>query len=361
MKILILANNDVGLYQFRRELIEELLKENQVTIALPQGNLVEPLVKKGCKFIDTPLDRRGVNPIRDFRLLKQYIKILNAENPDLVITYTIKPNVYGGFASRMKRIPYAINVTGLGTAFQKQGMLRKLVTCMYKVGLKKAKVVFFENEENRQILIDEKIVKREQTCCLNGAGVNLSHYTVHEYPQENEQTKFLFVGRVMKEKGVDELFAAMERLHKEGMSCILDVLGGYEENYEKIIKKHETAGWLKYHGYQKDVRPFIEQAHCFVLPSWHEGMANTNLECAASGRPVITSDIHGCKEAVLENVSGYLCEKQNTDSLYEQMKKFTRLSYEERRAMGLAGRKHMEEVFDKKKVVAMTMEKLLDR
>ena len=361
MKILILANNDVGLYQFRRELIEELLKENQVTIALPQGNLVEPLVKKGCEFIDTPLDRRGVNPIKDFGLLKQYIKILNAEKPELVITYTIKPNVYGGFACRMKRIPYAVNVTGLGTAFQKKGMLRKLVTCMYKVGLKKAKVVFFENEENRQILIDEKIVKIEQTCCLNGAGVNLSHYTVQEYPQENEQTKFLFVGRVMKEKGVDELFAAMERLHKEGMSCTLDVLGGSEENYEKIIKKHEAAGWLKYHGYQKDVRPFIEQVHCFVLPSWHEGMANTNLECAASGRPVITSDIHGCKESVLENVSGYLCEKQNTDSLYEQMKKFTRLSYEERRTMGLAGRKHMEEVFDKKKVVAMTMEKLFDR
>ena len=358
MKILILANNDVGLYQFRRELIEELIKENQVTISLPYGKLVEPLTEKGCKFIDTILDRRGVNPIKDLGLLNQYFKILQNEKPDLVITYTIKPNVYGGFVCRMKRIPYAVNVTGLGTAFQKQGMLRKLVVFLYKIGLKKAKVVFFENEENRQILIKENIVKEAQTCLLNGAGVNLEHYLLTDYPTGDETTRFLFVGRVMQEKGVDELFLAMEKLHSEGISCRLDVLGGYEENYEEVIKKYESVGWLKYHGYQSDVRPFIEKAHCFVLPSWHEGMANTNLECAAMGRPVITSNIHGCKEAVVENVSGYLCEKMNADSLYAQMKKFTRLTYEKRKVMGMAGRKHMEEVFDKKKVVKATVEGL---
>lgn len=358
MRILILANNDVGLYQFRKELIEELLKENQVTISLPYGVLVEHLKEMGCRFIETPLDRRGVNPIKDFGLLKNYFWLLKTEEPDLVITYTIKPNVYGGLACRIKKIPYAVNVTGLGTAFQKQGILRMLVTFLYKIGLKKAKVVFFENEENRQIMIKENIVKEKQSCRLNGAGVNLSHYEVREYPKENQPTKFLFVGRVMQEKGVDELFAAMERLYKEGIPCTLDVLGGYEENYENIIKKHEAVGWLKYHGYQRDVRPFVEKAHCFVLPSWHEGMANTNLECASMGRPVITSNIYGCKEAVLENVSGYLCEKQDAESLYKQMKKFTQLCYEERMLMGLNGRRHMEEVFDKKKVVEATIERL---
>ena len=131
---------------------------------------------------------------------------------------------------------------------------------------------------------------------------------------------------------------------------------GYEEDYAERIKEYENEGWLKYHGYKKDVRPFIEKAHCFVLPSWHEGMANTNLECAAMGRPVITSNIHGCKEAVVEGVSGFLCEKKDVDSLYEAMKKFIKLAYEERKAFGKAGREHMEREFDKGQVVERTIE-----
>lgn len=357
MRVMILANNDVGLYQFRKELIEELLKENKVIISLPYGELVEPLKEMGCKFIDTPVDRRGINPITDLKLFKTYKKLLKREKPDLVITYTIKPNVYGGFASRLLRVPYAVNITGLGTAYENGGLLKKIATVMNKVGCKKAKVVFFENEGNRQIFIQEKIVKESQTHRLNGAGVNLEKYQVSEYPQDNK-IKFLFMGRVMAEKGIDELFEAMRKLVSEGVNCELDVLGGYEENYKEKIEQFEKEGWLHYHGYQKDVRPFIEAAHCFILPSWHEGMANTNLESAATGRPVITSNIHGCKEAVIDGVSGYLAERKNSDDLYRVMKKFSTLSYEQRKAMGLAGRKHMEEVFDKKKVVIDTLEQI---
>lgn len=355
MRILILANNDVGLYQFRKELIQELLKENKVDISLPYGELVEPLKKQGCTFIDTPFERRGINPIKDMGLVKKYFSIIKQQKPDLVITYTIKPNIYGGFVCRMKKIPYAINITGLGTAFQNDGMLRKLVTMLYKVSLKKAKVVFFENAENRQIFIDEGIVKEGQTCLLNGAGVNLEHYQLSEYPEDNDCTRFLFVGRVMQEKGVDELFEAMKKLRSEGFNCTLDVLGGYEEDYAEKIKEYEAEGWLNYHGYQKDVRPFIEKAHCFVLPSWHEGMANTNLECAAMGRPVITSNIHGCKEAVVDGVSGFLCERKDAGSLFEVMKKFIKLTYEERKRLGEAGRVHMEKEFDKRQVVERTV------
>lgn len=359
MRILILANNDVGLFRFRKELIQELLKDNEIVISLPYGELVEPLKEMGCRFIETPVDRRGINPITDFKLICNYRKLLKKEKPDLVITYTIKPNVYGGLVCRLRRIPYAVNITGLGTAFQKEGFLKKLVTGMYKVGLRKAKVVFFENAENRQIFIDKKIVKEEKACLLNGAGVNLSHFHVMEYPADNSATRFLFIGRVMKEKGVNELFSAMQKLVAEGYQCSLDVLGGFDEDYSEMIKECESEGWLRYHGYQKDVRPFIANCHCFVLPSWHEGMANTNLECAASGRPVITSNIHGCLEAVEDGVSGYLCRKQNADSLYGAMKTFVALSYEERKAMGLAGRKRMEAVFDKKIVVEETIQRLL--
>lgn len=358
MRVMILANFDVGLYQFRKELIEELLKENEVIISLPYGELVEPLKEMGCKFIDTPVDRRGINPATDLKLLLEYRRLLKKEKPDLVITYTIKPNVYGGLACRLAHIPYAVNITGLGTAFENGGLLKKIVAIMNKVACKKAKVVFFENEENRQIFIREKIVKEPQTHRLNGAGVNLDKYQVTEYPK-GEKIKFLFMGRVMAEKGIDELFEAMKKLVSDGVNCELHVLGGYEEDYKEKIKECQNEGWLHYHGYQKDVRPFIEKCHCFVLPSWHEGMANTNLESAASGRPVITSCIPGCMEAVINGVSGFLAERKNAEDLYRVMKKFTELPYEERKAMGLAGRKHMEEVFDKKKVVAETIHYLV--
>lgn len=358
MKVLILANNDVGLYQFRRELIIELLRKNSVVLSLPDGAMLESLLQAGCRLIDTPVDRRGINPATDLGLFRRYRRMLKSERPDLVITYTIKPNIYGGMACRWAKVPYAANITGLGTAFQKPGMLRQLVTHLYRVALKKAKVLFFENVENQQIFIDEKIAAKEKTCLLNGAGVNLEHFQVAEYPPCDGPTRFLFVGRVMREKGIDELFEAMARLNQKGISCTLDVLGGFEENYADKIEQYQKDGWLHYHGYQKDVRPFIAQSHCFVLPSWHEGMANTNLECAASGRPVITSDIHGCKEAVIDGVSGLLCQRKDPDSLYEAMKRFTGLDYEQRKKMGLSGRKHVEDVFDKKKVVAKTISHL---
>lgn len=357
MKVLILANNDVGLYRFRKELIEALLERHQVVISLPYGPLVEPLKEAGCIFADTPIDRRGINPVTDLGLFRRYWKMLKQHKPDLVITYTIKPNIYGGLACRLLGVPYAVNITGLGTAFQKQGMLRKLVVAMYKVALKKAKVVFFENSGNRKIFLDEGIVSPDKTCLLSGAGVNLQRYSPAPYPAA-DQTRFLFVGRVMKEKGIEELFAAMERLHAEGEDCCLDVLGGYEENYAETIRRYEEKGWLHYHGYVMDVRPFIEKSHCFVLASYHEGMANTNLECAAMGRPVITSDIPGCKEAVIPEESGLLCKPQDPDSLYEAMKRFLAIPEEQRARMGEMGRRHMEDVFDKKKVVAATIHAL---
>ncbi|GAB6103603.1 glycosyltransferase family 4 protein [Blautia glucerasea] len=360
MKILILANDDVGLYQFRRELIEVLLKNNEVIISLPDGERVNSLVDMGCSFIDTPIERRGVNPKTDLKLYFLYKKMMKCKNPDLVITYTIKPNIYGGYACRKLGIPYAENITGIGTAFQDNSRLRKLVSTMYRIGLRKAKVVFFENKENRQLFIDEKIVNEKQTCLLNGAGVNLDYFQVVEYPKENNTTRFLFVGRVMKEKGIEELLSAMKKLRAEGINCSLSVVGGYEEDYTDKIEEYEKEGWLYYYGYQKDVRPFIKNCHCFVLPSWHEGMANTNLECAASGRPIITTNIYGCKEAVIDGKSGYLVEKKNSKDLYEKMKKFCCLDYFTRKEMGLIGRKHIEDVFDKKQVVSETISKLLE-
>ncbi len=360
-KILILANSVVGLHDFRRELIEALIRGNDVVASTPfdDNNKVALLQETGCRLINTEMERRGMNPVRDISLMMKYWRQISAEKPELVITYTIKPNIYGSTICRLRKVPYAVNITGLGTAFEKYGILRKVVTAMYRFALKNAKVVFFENSENMRLFVDEQMIRLEQAKLLNGAGVNLERFGLLPYPQDCGETRFLFIGRVMAEKGVDELFAAMRKLRTDGVKCSLDMLGGFDEDYASKIKEAEAEGWLRYHGYQSDVRPFIERCHCFVLPSWHEGMANTNLECAASGRPVITSNIAGCREAIEDGLSGLLCEIKNGDSLCEQMRTMCCMNSEKREDMGLAGRRRMECLFDKRRVVKGTMETLI--
>jgi len=359
MKVLILINSDVGLYKFRKELILRLRAEGHEIIGLtPLVDCVDQLKETGMTLFDVPVDRRGLNPFHDVLLLKNYYRILRKEQPDMVITYTIKPNVYGGIVCRLLKIPYCGNITGLGTAFESSKTIKTVATMLYRIALKRAKCVFFQNSLNLRFFIDRHIITSQQAVLLNGSGVNLEHFSYQPYPLDHGTVKFLFMGRIMREKGVNELFEAMSRLREMGFDCCLNVLGWYEENYEAEIGKYEQEGWLHYYGCQKDVRPFITESHCFVLPSWHEGMANTNLESAASGRPVITSNIPGCKETVIAGISGYLCKAKDADDLCEQMKKFIELPYEEKRRMGQAGRRHMEQVFDRKNVVAEIIRRL---
>lgn len=353
-KILILANNDVGLYKFRKELIQALIGQgDKVYISLPYGKLVEPLKEMGCEFIDTPVDRRGINPITDFKLLLAYKKIVKKVEPDLILTYTIKPNIYGGLISRLKKVPYIVNITGLGTAFQGNGILKKVIVALYKVALGRVKNVLFENEGNKQVFIDNHIIKEETAVVMNGAGVNLEEYPFTPMPQEGP-IRFLFIGRVMKEKGVDELFEAAKKIKKEYDNVEFDIVGPFEEDYEETVKKLQQEGIINYYGYQEDVRPFIAKCHCFVLPSYHEGMANTLLEAAAMGRPLITSNIHGCKEAVRDN--GYLCEVKNIECLYRQIRNLIELENCDRNKLGIHSRKYIEEVFDKVLIVKKTKE-----
>lgn len=367
MNILIICNCASGLDTFRGMLITQLIGGgNSVTAIVPQTddekelNAESNLLNLNCRLIHIKMERRGINPFTDLKLIKNYYKAVKHHKPDLIITYTIKPNIYGGLIARFLKIPYAVNITGLGTAFQGGGLLTKFVTLLYKFALKKAKIVFFENQENEKTMLDLGIVKKEQTHTLAGAGVDLEKFSFKEYPPENEKIDFLFIGRVMQEKGVDELFCAMQKLVSEKFNCVLNVVGSFEEDYSQKIVEFEKEGWLKYHGYQSDVRPFIESCNCFVLPSWHEGMANTNLESSALGRPIITSNISGCKEAVLDGKSGMLCEPKDADSLYNAMKDFLLLSYDDKVKMGKSARKHIEENFDKKKVVEETVKFLFD-
>lgn len=350
MKVLILANFDVGLYQFRKELIEELLKKNEVFISLPYGDLVEPLKKLGCKFIDTPVDRRGVNPFKDFSLLYKYIKLLKYEKPDIVITYTIKPNVYGGLACQFTHMPYIANVTGFGTALENGGVMQLLTTNLYKLGLRKACCVFFQNSSNRQLFKVKKIVRRH-TRLIPGSGVNLDNHCFEEYPQADRGIRFLFVGRLMKDKGIEELIAAMDLIHKEYPDISLDIVGDYDEDYSSLIDSVVSKGYVRYHGRQENVHEFYKNCHCVVLPSYHEGMANVLLEGASTGRPVIASDIPGCKETFEEGKTGFGCKAKSAESLVNAMKKFIVLSHEDKTQMGLSGRKKVKKEFDRSIII----------
>ncbi|MDE6767586.1 MAG: glycosyltransferase family 4 protein, partial [Eubacterium sp.] len=351
MRILVAANFDVGLYKFRKELLQEFINRgHQVYISLPKGDLVAPLVEMGCEFIETDIDRRGTNPLTDIKLIMSYKSILKKVKPDLVITYTIKPNIYMGIACRQSKTPYAINITGLGTAFQNSGTVLKLFTVLYKFACKKANTVIFENCDNMQTFVNFCIVKNEQCLLNNGAGVNIEEYVKAPYPNDNE-IRFLFIGRVMKEKGIDELFSAAKRMNDEYDNIYFDIVGPYEDDYKDITERLQAQGIITYYGYQEDVKPFIEKCHCFVLPSWHEGMANTNLECGAMGRPIITSDINGCLEAVINNKSGFLVQPKNSNDLYDKIKSFIYLPYEEKVQMAECSHNHIVEHFDKKLIV----------
>ena len=358
MQILILANHSGGLYDFRKDLIAELKTHASVAVAVPHNDRWDELNGLADRVIELPVDRRGMNPLHDGKLFRQYRAILGEIKPDLVLTYTIKPNIYGGLACRMAHIPYAVNITGLGSAIENGGWLKKFVLALYRPALKGARVVFFENAGNRDTLAATGVVPKGRDVVLHGAGVNLEDYPCQPYPQAGP-VHFLFVGRVMHEKGVDELFAAAKRMKQQyGEQVEFHMVGSFEEAYKPVMDQLEQAGVVKYHGYQSDMKPFYAMAGCVVLPSYHEGMSNVLLEAAASGRPLITSVIPGCREAVENGVSGYLCPAKDADALYEAMRRFAALSVEQRSQMGRCGRERMEQQFSKTAVVAETIKQL---
>lgn len=352
-KVLILANSSGGLYDFRNELVLELLKTCKVYVSVPDETAVEKLKSEGCEVLHTDINRRGMNPIQDVKLYKSYGKLLKEIKPDVVLTYTIKPNIYGGFACRRKKIPYIVNITGLGTTFERGGMLQKMVVFMYRMALKKAQCIFFQNDTNQRIFEENGIAGRK-TKRVNGSGVNLEKFRQEAYPG-HLKPKFLFVGRLMKEKGIEEFLSCAK---KYADRAEFDIIGYCEEAYEEEVKRLQKEGILRFHGFQKEVRPFYKEADAVVIASYHEGMSNVLLEAAAAGRPVLATKIPGCMEAVEDNVTGLLFAPRSVDALENNIEYFLSMSREEREFMGQAARKKMEREFDRKNVVASYMEEI---
>ena len=359
-KILILANSSSGLYDFRGEVLQKLIDNSyDIVVSVPDYTKVPEIEKLGCRVINTCINRRGVNPKEDYKLFKAYIKLLRDEHPDLVMTYTIKPNIYGGYACSKLGIPYISTITGLGSAFQWNGFKKKFIVLMYKAGLKKCRCVFFQNRENMQIF-EELGIKGCDSRLVNGSGVNLQKHKFESYEgHEGDTTSFLYIGRFMKEKGSDELLSAAKMLKdKYADKVAVSAMGYPDEDYEDKMSKAQKEGYLEVIPFQKDVHPFIKEADAIVMPSYHEGMSNVILEASSTGRPVLASDISGCKEGVDNNVTGYLFSPRDSIALFESMDKFMKLKKEDRVKMGLAARAKMEREFDREKVAESYLSKI---
>lgn len=356
-RILILANSASGLYDFRNELLLKLLQEYEVHVSLPDADKVPALAKEGCVIHPIPMERRGMNPLKDSKLMLSYLKLIKEVAPDVVLTYTIKPNIYGSLCCRLCKVPYLVNITGLGSVFEGGGLLQKLVVLLYRVALKGARCVFFQNETNREIFRSFKI-KGKSDRLVPGSGVNLDRHKFEDYPAKEEPVTFLYVGRIMKEKGTDELLYAAEELKKEYPEVRFELVGYYEDDYKELIEQKQEAGIVHLTGYQKEMHPFYTKASAVMMPSYHEGMSNVVLEASATGRPVLASDIPGCREGFEEGVTGIGFAPRNKEALLLAVKKFMQLSYEERKEMGLSARHKMEREFDRNIVVNAYMEEI---
>ena len=352
MKILILANSPSGLYKFRKELIEALVeKEYKVFASVPEGEFFDEFRAMGCRVIPNRfLERRGTNPVKDMKLLRYYYALIKKVSPDVVLTYTIKPNIYGGMVCGRLKIPCIANITGLGTAVENGGLLQKLTLALYKEGLKKARKVFFQNTHDKEFFEDHNI-RTGAFDILPGSGVNTKDYPFEPYPKETDPIVFLIVGRIMKDKGTDEVLAAAKEIKRSHLSVIFRFIGSFDEDYREKIDNAEAEGTIEYVGSQKDMRPWYKGCSAIVHASYHEGMSNVLLEAASTGRPVIATDVPGCIETYEPGVTGLSFKPKDTQSLIDAIEQFLQLSNSKRAAMGRAGRAKVEREFDRQIVV----------
>lgn len=344
--ILFLGNHEVGFYSYKKELVNKVIELGyNVHISAPFEKTLHYFHDElGCDCIETQIDRRGINPMLDLKLIKFYSKIVREIEPDLIFSLTIKPTIYGGFVTNHYKIPFITNITGLGSVFQHDNWLRKIVVLLYRFALKNVRACFFENIDNRQVFLNEKITTMRNSVVVNGAGVNLKEFQYLKIEDKNKIV-FAFIGRVMKEKGIDEFFYCVKELQSQNVE--FRVYGFCEEEYVDTLKELEKYDNFHYYGFCSDIETVYEKIDCLVLPSYHEGMANVLLEAAATGRILITSNIFGCKETVIDNITGFLVTRGDKDSLLSACKKVLELTYEDRIDMGEKARKLMEEQFDR--------------
>lgn len=358
-KVLILVHIDVAIYNLRKEIVERLLAEgHEVTICCPYGERIELMKKMGCRYVPLEFDRRGTNPLQDLKQIRAYKRIIREVKPDVIFSYSIKPNLYGTIAARANHVPIVTNITGLGNGVLDGGPVSAIIKILYRLVFSRCQTVFVQNTEILQFCRDHKIAEGKLKL-LPGSGINLKQFRFEPYPEYPDgQDTFLFVGRITRDKGVEEFFEAAERIKKEYPRVRFQAAGYMDGDYEARLQDLQQREIIEYLGFEVDTRPFYRQCSAVVLPTYHEGMANVLLEGAATGRPILASRIPGCQETFEEGVGGFGFQPHSADALYEAMKKFIALSADEKAAMGRAARQKVESEFSREIVVDAYLQEL---
>lgn len=361
-RALFIVNHNATIYNVRRELLQRLVGNGfEVFIAVPTHERNQAFRDLGCNVIDTPLSRFGTNPIIELSTIARFVKVIRKVRPDVVLTYTVKANAYGGIAAQVCRVPYIGTVTGLGAVFQSPGLLQRISANLQRLAFRKAHKVFFQNSTNLETFRNLSIVG-EQAALVPGSGVNLKLHSLEPYSPDQGITRFIAISRIRRDKGFDELFEAVRRICSDRTDVAFDVVGWYDdESYREVVADMQAHFPVDFHHdvTQERVHELISHSHCLLHPSHHEGMANVILEAAAAGVPCIASDIPGCREAVEEGVTGWLHAAGDVDSLTDEITNFLHTGWETRRSIGLAARRKMEAQFDRERVVDQYVSEIL--
>jgi glycosyltransferase involved in cell wall biosynthesis len=312
------------------------------------------------------LARKGRNPLNELRLISELLKIFKREKPDLVINYTIKPNIYSNIAAKLRGIPSICVVTGLGYSFLHNGLTNFISQKLYKFSFKKADKVIFENQDDCQLFIDDKICKSEQAVAMKGCGVDTEYFTPNYSQNLSKPNKvFTFIGRLLYDKGIVEFVKAARLVKKEFPEAVFWIAGELDDNNPAALPEDILSQWIEnqhvtYKGHVQDIRSIIDVSDIVVLPSYREGMPRVILEALAMGKPVITTDTAGCRETVEIGKNGFLVPIKNVPELAETMRKCCRLSKERLLAMGQYSREKAVTEFDEQIIVNSFMEIIND-
>ncbi|MDT2522023.1 glycosyltransferase family 4 protein [Enterococcus raffinosus] len=349
-KALLLSNHAKYTYRLRKELIYELLDQGySVALICPYGKELDIFKARGVQVYDIPFDSHGRNLIQELLLFFRLFYLIFSMRPDIILGYTIKFNIYGNLVARMLNIPFIANITGLGEGFSRDGVLRTMLLAMYRFSFKKVAHIFFQNEKNRCFFKENHLLNGSNSV-LPGSGISFEDFPLQPFV-EQEVTNILFLSRVTKNKGINEFLAVAERFVSSKRNIRFHVAGTLSSDYEEIIHSYVRSDIIDYHGEIEAVADFMKEMDIIISPSYHEGMSNTLLEAAAIGRPIITSDIAGCKEIVLDGISGRVVPVKKIDALSEALEELLELSKVELEKMGYEGRKFIEKKFDRKFVI----------
>ncbi|MFD2785069.1 glycosyltransferase family 4 protein [Hymenobacter rubripertinctus] len=358
MRVAIVINTSWNIWNFRRSLVKALQAAGHEVLAIapPDAYSARLETELGCRFVPIPMENKGTNPVKDAALTRRFYQIYRRERPDVVLQYTIKPNIYGTIAARLAGIPSVNNVSGLGTVFIVKNLVSKVALGLYRFAFQFPKRVFFQNDDDRQLFLQHGLVAPAITDLLPGSGVDINRFRPAPAFRRNAPFTFLMIARVLYEKGVEEYFEAARLVREAVPGTRVQLLGGVDESGGVGVKRAVFEQWLQagnveYLGTSDDVAALLREADCVVLPSYREGTPKTLLEAAAMGKPIVTTDVPGCRETVVDGHNGLLCQVRDAADLAAKMLQILRLPDAGLEQMGRAGRHLAETKFDEQIVL----------